>query len=300
MQDIDLQQIEIFIKVARLQNISRAAQELYISQSSISNRITKMESDCGMKLFNRTNRGVSLTPAGEILYARLDIAYNRFRVSVAEICRDPAAHTGTLRIGFLNRADTIRAAERDIAAFSAANPGVEIESEMFNHHELRYKVLCGELDLAYSVSYDVGGFPEYEYKPLEPLRAFFFIPDGWKAEMDAGAGFSVLNGRPLILETPTADAVSRRACRAYGFEPGETIYADTYILMAALAARGDGFVVDGDFSGRGKYYYPPTAMVPITKFNFADIAVFWRRSHLCPRAQSFLDGIPGPPANTQV
>ena len=90
MRDMDLRQIEIFIAVARQQNISRAAQDLYISQPAISNWIAKMEADCGEKLFYRTNRGVSLTPKGEEMYARLDIVYNRFRVSVAEICGDPS------------------------------------------------------------------------------------------------------------------------------------------------------------------------------------------------------------------
>ena len=57
--------------MARQQNISRAAQDLYISQPAISNWIAKMEAGCGEKLFYRTNRGVSLTPKGEEMYARL-------------------------------------------------------------------------------------------------------------------------------------------------------------------------------------------------------------------------------------
>ena len=88
-----------------------------ISQPAISNWIAKMEADCGEKLFYRTNRGVSLTPKGEEMYARLDIVYNRFRVSVAEICGDPSTQNAALRIGCLNRQQPVQVANQIVLAW---------------------------------------------------------------------------------------------------------------------------------------------------------------------------------------
>lgn len=57
-----------FEAAARLGNFSRAADELHLSQSSISHQILQLEEQVGMKLFRRKGRGVELTIAGEILH----------------------------------------------------------------------------------------------------------------------------------------------------------------------------------------------------------------------------------------
>ena len=72
MAEINMRQIEVFLTAARHQNISKAAEELFISQPSLSKYISKMESEVGVALFRRTNRGVVLTEQGEEFYARLD------------------------------------------------------------------------------------------------------------------------------------------------------------------------------------------------------------------------------------
>src|SRR6478672_13066716 len=54
-----------FEVVARLGSISRAAEELNLTPSAVSHQITNLEAHVGRKLFERTVRGVELTPAGE-------------------------------------------------------------------------------------------------------------------------------------------------------------------------------------------------------------------------------------------
>ncbi len=61
-------QFEIFITVARAKSLSKAANLLYLSQPAVSKHIKSMEEYYGAKLFDRTNQGVRLTEAGEIVY----------------------------------------------------------------------------------------------------------------------------------------------------------------------------------------------------------------------------------------
>ncbi len=61
----------IFIHVARTLNITRAAQDLYISQPTVTAAIKKLEDHYGVKLFIRYYRGLELTPAGVLLYRHL-------------------------------------------------------------------------------------------------------------------------------------------------------------------------------------------------------------------------------------
>ena len=54
------------IEVARGRSFSRAAENLHIAQQALSQQIKSVESQLGVQLFNRTNRGVELTPAGVV------------------------------------------------------------------------------------------------------------------------------------------------------------------------------------------------------------------------------------------
>ncbi len=67
-----LQQLTYAVTVAQQASMNRAAQTLYLSQSSLSASIQNLEQEIGLTLFSRTNRGVTVTPEGEefLLYAR--------------------------------------------------------------------------------------------------------------------------------------------------------------------------------------------------------------------------------------
>jgi len=59
-----LYQLEYFIKIAECGSITRAAQELYLSQPSLTKAISGLETEYSLKLFSRTARGIRLTPEG--------------------------------------------------------------------------------------------------------------------------------------------------------------------------------------------------------------------------------------------
>lgn len=67
-----LQQLGYVISVADHGSINRAAQSLFISQSSLSASIQNLEQEIGLTIFRRTNRGIGITPEGDefLLYAR--------------------------------------------------------------------------------------------------------------------------------------------------------------------------------------------------------------------------------------
>jgi len=63
---VDFVQLEHFLAVARSKKFSRAAENSYVSQSSLSKQIKALEEELGVELFVRSSAGVSLTPAGEM------------------------------------------------------------------------------------------------------------------------------------------------------------------------------------------------------------------------------------------
>jgi len=65
---LDTHRLKIFISVAELKSFSRAAKELYLTQPTVSQHITTLESFLGITLLNRTGKGIFLTNEGKTLY----------------------------------------------------------------------------------------------------------------------------------------------------------------------------------------------------------------------------------------
>lgn len=63
-------QLETFIRVADAGSFNKAAEQLFITSSAVIKQINLLESSLGVKLFERTHRGIILTNAGRSLYPR--------------------------------------------------------------------------------------------------------------------------------------------------------------------------------------------------------------------------------------
>ncbi len=288
MAEINMRQIEVFLSVARCQNISKAAKELYTSQSSVSNWIARMEKYCGFQLFERTNRGAVLTPRGEELYARFEIVYHRFRVSVEEICNARPAGPDRIRIGILNRLDTMNAARGQISDFSREHANAPVVEERFNYYELRNKTLCDELDVIFTLSFDLDPCPEFESIPICAFPAYFVIPDGWEERAAGEGGLSILSGKTLIVETTTQRDWAMLICRDHGVVPADIRYVSSYILMSSMISHETGFTVDGKVITDG-IYSPDTAFIPVESGHGCNIVMAWKKEDPSPQTMEFVD-----------
>ncbi|WP_338472430.1 LysR family transcriptional regulator [Niallia sp. XMNu-256] len=83
-----LQQLRYVIEVARCHSISQAAQNLFISQPSLSNALKELEKEMGITIFSRTNKGIIITPEGSEF-----LGYARQVVEQAELLEN--RYTGT-------------------------------------------------------------------------------------------------------------------------------------------------------------------------------------------------------------
>ena len=90
-----LQQLKYVIAVAEAGSISEAAAGLFISQPSLSNAIKELESEIGMNIFARTNRGIVISSEGEEF-----LGYARQVVQQAELLEDKYINTGNSKQRF--------------------------------------------------------------------------------------------------------------------------------------------------------------------------------------------------------
>lgn len=87
-----------FDAAVRKQTLSRAAQELNVTQPAISRRIAQLENNLGCKLFSRTSKPLKLTPQGHKLFEALRSGLSRIEAAVAEIRDSGVEKTITIRM----------------------------------------------------------------------------------------------------------------------------------------------------------------------------------------------------------
>ncbi|MER9866315.1 LysR family transcriptional regulator [Mesorhizobium sp. M0136] len=118
--------VEAFLSVAQHRSFSRAAAELGVTPSAISQAVRALEARVGAALFIRTTRSVGLTEAGERFLSRAKPAFEEL-VAASEAARDLGQRpAGLLRLS-VPRAVVPILLEPLIASFCQANPEVEVE-----------------------------------------------------------------------------------------------------------------------------------------------------------------------------
>jgi DNA-binding transcriptional LysR family regulator len=144
---VNLDQLQGFVTVARLGNFTRAAEQLYLAQPTLSRQITALEHDLGTELFHRARGGSTLTPAGESLLplARRMLAdADSVRRELAELA---GLERGRVRLGATPTLCISLVAEV-LSAFHAAHPGIELHLSEQGSRRLLDELASGELDLA--------------------------------------------------------------------------------------------------------------------------------------------------------
>ena len=98
MSDLNLRDLSAFLVVARTRNFRRAAVELQVSVSSLSQRLRDLEDRLGVRLLHRTTRSVALTEAGELLRTKVTPAMGDVDAALQQVRGFGSAASGRLRI----------------------------------------------------------------------------------------------------------------------------------------------------------------------------------------------------------
>jgi len=98
MSDLDLRDLSVFLAVARTRNFRRAAVELQVSVSSLSQRVRDLEERLGVRLLHRTTRSVALTEAGELLRTKVAPAMGDIDAALQQVRGFGTVPSGRLRV----------------------------------------------------------------------------------------------------------------------------------------------------------------------------------------------------------
>jgi DNA-binding transcriptional LysR family regulator len=172
---MELRHLRYFVAVAEELHFRRAADRLHVAQPAVSEQIRKLEQELGVRLFDRSQRGVSLTPSGTAMLeeARRVLRQAEVAVRVARSARDRSARR--LRIGYV--ADSLPAAvPRGLRRLAQSVPNLEVELETGDAHRLVGDLRMARFDaVVTSLPAPVNGL---RVTPLGQQRVVAALPAG--------------------------------------------------------------------------------------------------------------------------
>lgn len=155
---MELKQLTYFVEVARLNNLTRAAERLSIAQPALSQQIGNLEQELGVKLFKRTGRGVTLTEAGEQFYIGAEKTLAEAQRAKDSITGFISYPNGNIMVGALESLVQTRLPKL-LVAFGKEYPGINVFIRENTTEPLLDALKKGELDLALAHAFDVNYSP---------------------------------------------------------------------------------------------------------------------------------------------
>ncbi|WP_201330989.1 LysR family transcriptional regulator, partial [Lactobacillus nasalidis] len=139
--------IKIFLDLAESLNFSRTAQNMNITQSAVSQSISSLERYLNTKLFYRSRKQVTLTPAGQLFYQGMHPVITQFNKAVTH-AREVAQSVNTLlTIGFAGSGYDRYAINQLVQEYSKYKPDVKIFLENYDHRTMVSRLKQGFCDV---------------------------------------------------------------------------------------------------------------------------------------------------------
>ena len=236
---IELRHLRYFVAVGETLHFGRAAERLNISQPPLSRQIAMLERELGVKLFDRSARGVRLTPSGAALLPRAQRLLQEAQTLVGGAGELARGEVAVLNLGFL-AASAYGVLPSLLPSFRRARPGIRVTlSEATSDRQLA-SLMDGSLDAG--ILLPPVGRPSLAFLPLarEPLVAALPAARRWPSRLT----LSRLAREPFILfprqAGPGLHDLITRFCERAGFVPRVEQEAVQMPTIVSLVAAGMG------------------------------------------------------------
>ncbi|WP_085990999.1 LysR family transcriptional regulator [Oceanobacillus senegalensis] len=191
---MNIQHYEILNKVVQLQNISKAANVLNLSQSGISYAIKNLEDELGVKLLIRNRTGVRLTKEGERIYKHSLLVTNANKNLLEEAVALKGLKKGTIKVGTFASVTT-HWIPKIISTFKEKYPGISIHIFEDDYQTVEKGVLSGELDCCFTILSDN---KKLEYTPLKKDKLYCIVSNENPLHKQKKIEISQIEEYPLI------------------------------------------------------------------------------------------------------
>ena len=143
---MNTKQMDYIIETAKTLNLSRAAENLFISQPALSYQIKVIEEEVGFAIFDRVGKSIRLTPAGQQLVTSLQRISVDLQFAIEQAQNMGEIYTDSIKIGFASRS-ALYYLPQAMKIFEQMHPDVQIVPEIQAPNDSLTAFLHKELDL---------------------------------------------------------------------------------------------------------------------------------------------------------
>ena len=299
MYNITFQQIEAFLTIAKHQNLSKAANIMYISQPALSKTLQRFEEGVGIRLFSRGNQGVILTSEGSYLYSVLLPLYGsltRALETARSISTSPGKSIRLVLPQAFDLADIFEEAKIVIKEFEELHPDIVLMESLREFRELRDSLEFGEADLAISQDFVLEGLKDISYKRISEFPMYLAMSAGHplacNGELDPKDLENEVFFRVAYTEEAEAQAIYTNECKIAGFLPKRFEFLPNVQTLIHKLSKNRGVAICGKFtqiSEENSIKYYPIEFNDYRKY----IVVAWRSEDQSAEAKQFVSVLPG-------
>lgn len=189
---------KIFYEVAMVKNISKASENLYISQPAITKQIKNLEEYLNCQLFIRSQKGVILTEQGKMILQDIKNGLNSFQIAEQKINDSNEILSGDIRIG-ISTTLTKNYLMDYIKEFHKKYPKIIFEISTDPTNILKEKLKMGEIDFI------IAKFPfktvdDFLYTKIGEVEDIFIASSAYKNLFDKEIPLKDLVNYPILLQ----------------------------------------------------------------------------------------------------
>lgn len=284
---MDIKQVQYFLAVSAAGSFSAAADELYITQSSISKQIIALEKELEVPLFDRSKRKITLTEAGEIFLKHAHDLTASYQSMLAEI--GPYKSTPSFSIIAIPVIAQYGITTH-LARFQSAYPNLNFALDEREAALILPALQNHQYDLAfvrdYNLDYDV-----YSYIHIAKDKLLVVVAKNHRfAERESLSLAELAEENFIMFDKGTLiHELTRDACRQAGFEP-RIFYASLRVesILGLVASNsGIALMMEKIFL----YHHPNDSVaIPLQETIESNLVLVWLKNKKCtPRTQVFID-----------
>ena len=245
---MDLHYLEYIIEIAKCQSISRAAEVLCITQSTLSQYLSNLESEIGVKLFDRQRNGMVLTPAGTMYVEASKKMLQEKKELYNQIADISKGQTGSFSVGITPHWGSMVIAQI-IGRFRSVYPGVTVKIKEDTAEPLMRSLQDGSIDMAIMPIVDNSSVLEGSLLlQIEPL--VMALPEEWVKDIkkeETGSQFphlevSSFKDRPWVLSRgdTTIRKLENQCFEKIGVKPNVVSSLNSHMGAILMARNGVG------------------------------------------------------------
>ncbi len=241
---MEIYQLKTFLAVARVGHLTRAAEQLHITQPAVSKQLKALEEELGVLLFDRLPTGMALTSAGMALLPHAERALFNAMELLNAAKRLQGEVAGVVRLGTIIDPESIKLGSF-LGAVLQFYPLLQMKLLHGVSGSVLAQLLAGEIDAGFYLG-EVAT-PGVAQVLLRTVTYRVVAPPDWAAKMQH-ASWQDVGGLPWV-GTPAQSSqhrLVREMLRRHGFEPRFVVEADQEASMISLVKSGVGLCLMRD------------------------------------------------------